>query len=381
MCSACGASPSGAFASRAARWRTPKRCCSSTTTTARSLNSTGSSISACVPTTSWSAPDPSAPSRSRRRAAGVEPVSSSTGIAPPSSRSSVRWCCSASVSVGAISAAWAPFSTARSIACSATTVLPAPTSPISSRCIGRSSPMSASSSSIARFWSPGQLERERPAPAVHHDPARGQRARPATLPARAPAAGHGELQQEQLLEREPVARAALVLLAVREVRAGQRGRALRQRLVHAQPGGQRLGREQEAPARVPQELAQARGAQALGGRVHRHQADGVHRSVAPAERLVLGHPELTAAAEPAVQQHLRALAQLAGEPGLVEPDRHERAALVRGARLDPLAPPVAHRPDAHRAHDHGHRGLLPQQRGPPPGGRRGGRGASAGGAR
>ena len=154
MWSACGVSPSGALASSAARWRTPKRCCSSTTHRARSRNSTGSSISAWVPTSSWSWPEPSAPSRSRRRAAGVEPVSSSSGSAPPSRRSSVRWCCSARVSVGAISAAWAPFSTARSIACSATTVLPAPTSPISRRCIGRSRARSSSISLMALFWSP-----------------------------------------------------------------------------------------------------------------------------------------------------------------------------------------------------------------------------------
>ena len=68
----------------------------------------------------------SRPSSSRRRPAGVEPVSSSIGTSPPSSRSSVARCCSASVSVGAISAAWRPLSTARSIACSATTVLPRP---------------------------------------------------------------------------------------------------------------------------------------------------------------------------------------------------------------------------------------------------------------
>ena len=66
----------------------------------------------------------------------------------------MRWCCSASVSVGAISAAWAPFSTARSMAASATDVFPLPTSPINSRCIGRSCARSESISSIARSWSP-----------------------------------------------------------------------------------------------------------------------------------------------------------------------------------------------------------------------------------
>ncbi len=52
------------------------------------------------------------------------------------SRSIERWCCWASTSVGASRAAWPPESTTRSIARSATTVLPEPTSPCSSRCIG-----------------------------------------------------------------------------------------------------------------------------------------------------------------------------------------------------------------------------------------------------
>ena len=61
------------------------------------------------------------------------------GSATPSgaqSRSIVRKCCSASVSVGAMSAPWRPLSTARRSAYSATTVLPEPTSPWSRRCIG-----------------------------------------------------------------------------------------------------------------------------------------------------------------------------------------------------------------------------------------------------
>ena len=186
----CEPTISRALASSAARWRTPKRCCSSTTTTASDWNSTPGSIRACVPTTRPSCPSASRPSRSRRRAAGVEPVSSSTGRAPPSRVSSVRWCCSASVSVGAISAAWAPFSSARSIAPSATTVLPAPTSPISSRCIGRSPARSASTAAIAARWSAvssnGSDSRQRStsvpraASGLARRPSRRARRRPAT---------------------------------------------------------------------------------------------------------------------------------------------------------------------------------------------------------
>ena len=72
---------SGPLASSAARWRTPKRCCSSTTQTASRANATSGSISAWVPTTSASSPVASRASASRRRAAGVAPVSSVNGIA------------------------------------------------------------------------------------------------------------------------------------------------------------------------------------------------------------------------------------------------------------------------------------------------------------
>ena len=68
MCSTCGASPAGALRSSARRWLTPKRCCSSTTATSSRSNSTTSSISAWVPTSSFSSPLASLPSRSLRRA-------------------------------------------------------------------------------------------------------------------------------------------------------------------------------------------------------------------------------------------------------------------------------------------------------------------------
>ena len=63
-----------------------------------------------------------------------------------------RWCCWASTSVGASSAAWPPESTTWSIARSATTVLPEPTSPCSNRCIGWPWPSSAAISSPTLRW-------------------------------------------------------------------------------------------------------------------------------------------------------------------------------------------------------------------------------------
>ena len=80
----------------------------------------------------------------------------------------------------------------------------------------------------------GELEGQRPAPAVHHHAAGVERAGAARLAARAPPPGHRQLEQQKLLEGEPPPRSVLVLLAVREVGAGEGGRALRQRLAHAQ---------------------------------------------------------------------------------------------------------------------------------------------------
>ncbi len=56
MTRTCGREPSRDFAARAARCSTPKRCCSSTTTSARSWKSTFSWISACVPMTMPASP-------------------------------------------------------------------------------------------------------------------------------------------------------------------------------------------------------------------------------------------------------------------------------------------------------------------------------------
>ena len=95
-------------------------------------------------------PRPPATSRSARRraAAPCEPVTSATRVpcsgrragrarpAAPSSRRDRAVVLAASTSVGASRAAWPPASTTWSIARSATTVLPEPTSPCSSRCIG-----------------------------------------------------------------------------------------------------------------------------------------------------------------------------------------------------------------------------------------------------
>ena len=94
----------------------------------------------------------------------------------------------------------------------------------------------------------GELERQRPAPAVHHHAARRERPRLPPLAPRAPPPGHGELEQEQLLEGEPAASVALLLLGLRKVDGIEDRRAVGEALLHPQARRKRLGRgEHERP--------------------------------------------------------------------------------------------------------------------------------------
>ena len=161
------------LARKASRCSTPNRCCSSTTTSAEvgelhvlldqrvradhDARLTGRRVAAAPP-----------PHRRRLRAGEQRHPGRrcrSRRACPPSARSPSiaeieRWCCAASTSVGASSAAWPPASMTASIARSATTVLPEPTSPCSSRCIGRSGASSSASCSPTAPLPRGQLERQ-----------------------------------------------------------------------------------------------------------------------------------------------------------------------------------------------------------------------------
>ena len=201
----CGAIPSTPFASSARRCSTPKRCCSSTTQTPRraKLDRSARSARGCRPRARarrWRA----APAPRAGVAPGVAPVSSANGIASwASSRSSVA----RAARRGSRSAPSAPpGSPPRAPAASrraATTVLPEPTSPISSRCIG--SPESRSRVDLVerRALVGGRRERERLDPALDH---LAGRAEPRRRPGGAVgplARGQDRLVEEQLLEREP----------------------------------------------------------------------------------------------------------------------------------------------------------------------------------
>jgi hypothetical protein len=204
----------------------------------------------------------------------------------------------------------------------------------------------------------GQLERQRPPPPVHDHAARRERTRLPALAAGAPPPSHGELEQEQLLEGEPPARLLLVILALREVdRVDHRG-ALRQALLDPEPGRQRLDRGARQRARLAHERAQPVRGDALRGRMHRHAPERVHRRVPVAEQLVVLHPELVPLAELAVEQDVRALSELARDPGLVEPHGDQWARLVEDPGLDALLAPVSHGLHGNGANGHGDRSLL-----------------------
>ena len=185
----CGCVPSGARRARAARCSTPKRCCSSMTTNPKRANCTDSSNRACVPTITPAAPDSIASRASRRWAERAEPVNSTTvvpsTVAPdprsesasasgPRSRRIPEACWDARTSVGASKTAWPPAATTSSIARTATTVFPLPTSPCSSRCMGTSRARSAAISFPTAACPPVRVK-GRPASKVSRraDPAGG----------------------------------------------------------------------------------------------------------------------------------------------------------------------------------------------------------------
>ena len=170
--------------------------------------------------------------RACRRAASrsSSPVSSAVRTASPGmSAWSVAKCCSASTSVGAMNTACMSCSTARRIACSATTVLPDPTSPMSSRCIGRAVGELGVEHRDRRALVAGELERQQLLAPARRQARRlvERRARP-DRPALRAAAQQRELGEQQLVERQPAA-AALEVAGMRGDERGGSDRAARAR--------------------------------------------------------------------------------------------------------------------------------------------------------
>ena len=108
---------SPAWTRNVARWPTPKRCCSSMIATASDANRTEPVMSAWVPMRMSRSAAAVRARMDSRCAAGVAPVSSSIRTREPWSMSEMdAKCCSASSSVGAMSAPWCSLATAMSMA-------------------------------------------------------------------------------------------------------------------------------------------------------------------------------------------------------------------------------------------------------------------------
>ena len=221
--------------------------------------------------------------RSAQRCARVralcDPVSRLTRTPSGSNQAdSVRACCSASSSVGAMKAAWAPLPIARAAAAAAMTVLPQPTSPWTSRAIGACLP---------------DRDRPRAARAAAHRSAgtaatraagprgRGRAQRPRGIAPRAsPQLHQRQVMCQQLLERQPPLRRMSTggqfgefgadRRAMHEFERRAQRRQAQPREQRARAAARRRLRIERAQRTIDQQ-AQPTLRQALGGRIDRRQ--------------------------------------------------------------------------------------------------------------
>ena len=177
--------------------------------------------------------------------------------------STVRKCCSARTSVGAISAPCRPASTARSSVASATTVFPEPTSPCSSRCIGVVLREVAVDLGDRLLLGLGEREREHLAVALQQLAGRRQRLGDERLPL-GRAARERELEDEELVEGEPPPPLLRLLRRARPVQRDERVGAQRQPL-----GRRRARRAAHRPPRGRARAPRRRGRGAASGRAPR----------------------------------------------------------------------------------------------------------------
>ena len=158
-------------------------------------------------------------------------------------------CCAARISVGAISADCTPLRCASTIAAAATSVLPLPTSPCSSRFIGAVRAMSAQIRSITR--------RCAPVGANGSCAANASQKPPGTVSARAPPSASRRA-------RLTAAASAIAKNSSNTIRSRARPRRLEiARRVHLAPG---RGQRREAEARARARAAARRRARRSGGR-------------------------------------------------------------------------------------------------------------------
>ena len=280
----CGGLPSGCLVRSACRCSTPNRCCSSTTISPRLAKNTPSDSSAWVPTTIPACPDAMVSSACLRALAGSEPVSRviavASGGAPsspprpsgPSTSRSDRACWAASTSVGASITACRPESITCSIARSATTVLPEPTSPCSSRFIGWMVARSVAIVSPTAFW-PAVSSNGRFGVEDVQQPAGDPRTRLGREVAGVRAApGQHELHGHRLVVAQPLLRGVQVRLVARAVDVPQRGLQVDQPVPGQQHVGHRVGDLVEQVQRGPDAVLHQRLGDPLDQRIDRDHA-------------------------------------------------------------------------------------------------------------
>ena len=308
-----------------------------------------------------------APASSRSAGRPAAPASSPprprTGRRRSGSRSSRSAARRASPS-GAISAACMPASATRSIAYSATTVFPDPTSPISRRCIGLPAREVAVDLLERLALAVGQLERQRLEPARDER----RRARRAARP-RAPRGACGAASTSASWNRNSSSNASRrradrhLLERPRPVRGAQRVGRAGQARAGAQPRRQRLDRVALEAAQHP---TQARGCAAPTGprspgtpaRGRSCAGRGPRRRRARSRARRPGRSARRARPRAPAQQHPRPCGELVGEVGLVEPDRLQRARCRRPPGTRGSSAAGAAWAARGSAHLHGDRRLL-----------------------
>ncbi len=168
----------------------------------------------------------------------------------------------------------------------------------------------------------GGLEGQRLDPAPDTLPRLAEPRRRSCSAVRALARGQDRLVEEELLEAQPLARGLDFLAGLREVNGVDRVGGPGEPAAGAQLRRQRLEHVADPTDRLLHPLPQALGFELLGTGVNRDQAfAGV------TAELVFGDAE-AAFVGGAGEQHLRALGQLRGQPGLVEPGRPHGAAFI-----------------------------------------------------
>ncbi|OLE35199.1 MAG: hypothetical protein AUG48_11425 [Actinobacteria bacterium 13_1_20CM_3_68_9] len=193
----------------------------------------------------------------------------------------------------------------------------------------------------------GELERQRLEPALDRLARLAERRAGSPCLATLAARRERRLVQEELLERQAVARPIRAGEGVGEVGRRQGVPGAGEAPASSKLGRQRLQRVAGQRLYLPGPVADPLGAQALGGRVHGHEPRRVNSGGAVGAGDLVGLDPEGGAVELAIEQQPHALAQPVREPRLVEPDRRCRPRVVRHGRLHdgqaaPAGPPEPH---------------------------------------